>query len=108
MAFPVSVKGVVVIGGRVPLPRNERAEWELPGGRLESGEQPIETVRRELLEELAIAVEPLRAIDSWLYRVRPEREVLIVTYGCRSLETAPPRVSAEHAAWLAEIARTRG
>jgi ADP-ribose pyrophosphatase YjhB (NUDIX family) len=36
--FPVSVKGVVVQGGKVLLLRNERDEWELPGGKLEVGE----------------------------------------------------------------------
>jgi 8-oxo-dGTP pyrophosphatase MutT (NUDIX family) len=37
-AFPVSAKGVVVRDGEVVLLRNERDEWELPGGRLELGE----------------------------------------------------------------------
>jgi len=36
--FPVSVKGVVVRDGRVLLLRNERDEWELPGGKLDLGE----------------------------------------------------------------------
>jgi hypothetical protein len=31
--FPVSVKGVAVQAGKVLLLENERAEWELPGGR---------------------------------------------------------------------------
>ena len=30
---PVSVKGVLLIAGRVLLLRNDRDEWELPGGR---------------------------------------------------------------------------
>jgi len=38
--FPVSVKGVAVQGGKVLLLRNERDEWELPGGKLEPGEDP--------------------------------------------------------------------
>ena len=33
--FPVSVKGVAVQAGKVLLLENERAEWELPGGKLE-------------------------------------------------------------------------
>jgi hypothetical protein len=32
--FPVSVKGVTVQAGKVLLLENERAEWELPGGKL--------------------------------------------------------------------------
>ena len=50
--FPVSVKAVVEVGGRVPLLRNERAEWELPGGRLEAGEELEAAVEREVREEL--------------------------------------------------------
>jgi mutator protein MutT len=82
--YPVSVKGVVFIDGRVVLLQNERDEWELPGGRLESGETPAECVAREILEELGIRVEVAAILDSWLYKVGGESEVLIVTYGCRS------------------------
>lgn len=36
--WPVSVKGVALdASGRVALLKNERREWELPGGRLEIG-----------------------------------------------------------------------
>jgi 8-oxo-dGTP pyrophosphatase MutT (NUDIX family) len=49
--FPVSVKGVAVQDGRVLLPENERAEWELPGGKLEPGEDPADCVVREISEE---------------------------------------------------------
>ena len=81
--FPVSVKGVLMIDGRVVLLRNERAEWELPGGRLEAGEDPAACVAREIREELAVEVEVAAILDSWLYEVLPGREVVIVTYGCR-------------------------
>lgn len=38
--FPVAIKGVVTIDGRVCLLFNEHDEWELPGGKLEPGESP--------------------------------------------------------------------
>jgi hypothetical protein len=38
MNFPVSIKGVLFEAGRVVLLENERGEWELRGGRLESEE----------------------------------------------------------------------
>ena len=50
-AFPVSVKGVAIQDGRVLLLENERGEWELPGGKLELGEDPQECVVREITEE---------------------------------------------------------
>ncbi len=52
MNFPVSVKGVLLEGDRVVLLENERQEWELPGGRLERGEDPIACLTREFAEEL--------------------------------------------------------
>ena len=39
MRFPVSVKGVLLEGDRVVFLLN--VEWELPGGRLERGEDPV-------------------------------------------------------------------
>jgi 8-oxo-dGTP pyrophosphatase MutT (NUDIX family) len=39
--WPVSIKGVACdTEGRVLLLKNERAEWELPGGRLEGRTMP--------------------------------------------------------------------
>jgi mutator protein MutT len=95
--YPVSIKGVVFIDGRVVLLQNERDEWELPGGRLEPGEIPAECVTREILEELGIRVEVASILDSWLYDISGEIEVLIVTYGCRTRD-AELVVSHEHKA----------
>jgi 8-oxo-dGTP pyrophosphatase MutT (NUDIX family) len=38
--WPVSIKAVVFVEGKVILLLNDRAEWELPGGRLEKGDTP--------------------------------------------------------------------
>jgi ADP-ribose pyrophosphatase YjhB (NUDIX family) len=55
MPFPVSVKGVLMDGDTVVLLENERKEWELPGGRLESGEESPRCLVREF-QELAADV----------------------------------------------------
>ena len=96
--FPVSIKGVVFVGERVVLLKNERKEWELPGGRLEAGESPAACVVREIGEELAIDVTADELLDCWLYEVLPGREVVIVTYGCRYDGDGVVRVSHEHSA----------
>jgi hypothetical protein len=67
----VSVKGVLLVDGYVALVRNERDEWELPGGRLEAGE----------------------LLDVWRYAIPGAGEVLIVTY---AMQIDSP----EHARWL--------
>ena len=99
--FPVSIKGVVLIGGRVVLLKNERDEWELPGGRLESGEDPEACLVREISEELSIRVEVGQLLDCWRYEVGGSGsgggEVVIVTYGCRTADRIVTR-SAEHSA----------
>jgi 8-oxo-dGTP pyrophosphatase MutT (NUDIX family) len=95
-AFPVSVKGVAVQQGRVLLLENERAEWELPGGKLEIGEDPPTCVVREIGEETGWQVTAGPVLDCWQYHIREGRDVVIVTYGCYVASTTPPAVSSEH------------
>jgi 8-oxo-dGTP pyrophosphatase MutT (NUDIX family) len=94
--FPVLAKAVLFEADRVVLLENERGEWELPGGRLEAGEDPIACVVREVAEELGAAVAVATILDSWVYEVLPGREVLIVTYGVRRTAPDEMRVSGEH------------
>jgi 8-oxo-dGTP pyrophosphatase MutT (NUDIX family) len=94
--FPVSIKGVVFREDRVILLRNERDEWELPGGKLELGEAPQDCCAREILEELSVAVTVERLLDCWLYDILGRVKVLIVTYGCMLDSGAPISVSSEH------------
>jgi 8-oxo-dGTP pyrophosphatase MutT (NUDIX family) len=94
--WPVSIKGVVLVGGKLVLLRNERAEWELPGGRLERGEEPETCLAREIAEELSLKVEVGPLLDCWRHPVLPGKEVLVVTYGCAPLAVGAPRLSHEH------------
>lgn len=95
-AFPVSIKGVAVQGGKVLLLQNERNEWELPGGKLERGEDPADCVIREIGEEAGWQVTAGPLLDCWQYHIREGQDVVIVTYGCPVLCDDPPVVSDEH------------
>lgn len=98
MRWPVSVKGVVIDShGHVLLGKNDRDEWELLGGRLEAGEDPEETVVRELAEESGLIVAPQRLLRAWVLEPFPGSAVLIVTYGC-TMRGGELRGSAEHSA----------
>ncbi len=95
-AFPVSVKGVVVRAGGVLLLKNERDEWELPGGKLELAEDPRACVAREIGEEAGWRVITGPILDCWQYHIGEGKDVVIVTYGCHVASDGPPVVSPEH------------
>ena len=94
--FPVSVKGVLVRDGHVVLLRNEREEWELPGGKLELDESPEQCLAREIDEELGLTVVAHRVLDAWVYTIAPGVRVLILTFGCTESSRADAAVSHEH------------
>jgi 8-oxo-dGTP pyrophosphatase MutT (NUDIX family) len=103
LLWPVSIKGVVTADRHVLLMLNERDQWELPGGRLEVGESPVQCVEREIREETGLAVAAGRIVDSWVYPVVPEQHVVIVTYRCTNFDEIPAvAISDEHhaARWV--------
>ena len=55
------VQGILERDGRILLARRalepRRGRWDLPGGFLEEGEDPLEGLRREFLEETGLDVE---------------------------------------------------
>ncbi|MBK8160008.1 MAG: NUDIX domain-containing protein [Rhodospirillaceae bacterium] len=67
------MKGVLLVANEVVLLKNERDEWELPGGRLEAGEEPDLCLAREITEELGIAVRVADLLDCWRYPVLADR-----------------------------------
>lgn len=95
--FTVSIKGVFFTSsGEVVLLMNERDEWELPGGRIETGESPEECVEREISEELSVSVAAAELLDTYLFEVIPGKHVFIVTYGCALRSPFSPQLSHEH------------
>ncbi|WP_232696455.1 NUDIX hydrolase [Brevibacillus daliensis] len=98
LRLPISIKGVIVHHDKVLLLKNERNEWELPGGRLEENETPEECVLREIAEETALICTTTGLIDTWVYTVAKGKQVFIVTYLCHILlpDSDSLRISDEH------------
>jgi len=96
--FPVSVKGIVYHDRKVVLLKNERDEWELPGGKLELGEAPEVCVVREIEEELGLIAQTGPLLDAWIYHIFEGVDVLILTYGCSTTPFSEIMHSPEHKA----------
>jgi 8-oxo-dGTP pyrophosphatase MutT (NUDIX family) len=95
--FPVSAKGVVFFGTRVPLLLNERDEWELPGGKVGKLEPVEDCLQRELEEELGIVCTVGKILGCYNYHIADRWPVIVVGYVCYTDD--PPdrcRVSHEH------------
>ena len=58
--------------GRVLLARRAHppfeGSWDIPGGFLDEGEDPLDGLRRELREETGLEVEPERFLGIWIDR----------------------------------------
>lgn len=117
-SHPVSVKGVLFRKKNgaleVLLLRNERSEWELPGGRIDGSETHAECLAREFIEETALAVEVGPLVHGGVLIIEPPyapatTNITISAYGCRLKEPAGSEpsivLSGEHkdARWMPVI-----
>jgi len=96
IALPISIKGIIIENNHVLLLKNDRNEWELPGGRLEVDEDPEKCLIREIYEELRLNCMVNCIIDSWVYEVFQGKYVFIVTYLCKCNDTSNVIISEEH------------
>jgi 8-oxo-dGTP diphosphatase len=78
--------GRVLIAER-PRGKSMAGLWEFPGGKIEAGERPEETVIRELKEELGIDVkEACLAPFTFASHAYPDFQLLMPLYVCRRWE----------------------
>jgi 8-oxo-dGTP diphosphatase len=94
----VAACALVDADGRVLLAQRPEGKpmaglWEFPGGKVEQGERPEETLIRELEEELGIVVrEPCLAPLTFASHTYPDFHLLMPLFVCRRWEgTVMPR-----------------
>jgi 8-oxo-dGTP diphosphatase len=96
----VDADGRVLLAQR-PAGRAMAGLWEFPGGKVEAGERPEQTVIRELSEELGISVtEACLAPLTFASHEYPDFHLLMPLYVCRRWEGAVTPKEGQALAWV--------
>ena len=90
-----------VLIARRPAGKPMAGLWEFPGGKVEDGERPEDTLMRELLEELAITVrEACLAPLTFASHAYPDFHLLMPLYICRRWEGVVQACEGQELAWV--------
>jgi len=95
---------LLVERGKEPL----MGYWSIPGGIVETGEKLEEGIRREVLEETGLDVEPYLMFEIFERIIpdvegKPEYHYVLIDYLCRRLSGQPaPASDASQVAWVSE------
>ena len=110
MEGPVLVTAAVIIRGdrllisqRLPDSRFEPNKWEFPGGKVDFGEHPEGSLKRELLEELGVEAEVLSLYGtaSHVYDQNGMiRHVVIMFYRCDIQKGEPMVIDCQDMKWV--------
>lgn len=97
--------GEILIARRPLHHKVAGGEWEFPGGKVEPGEDPRSTVRREISEELGldIAVGDLVDVSSHVYPLESgdDLHVVLIGYHCSLLGGELRLNDVAEIAWIA-------
>ena len=96
----IDTDGRVLLAER-PAGRTMAGLWEFPGGKIEQGERPEQTLIRELKEELGITVEePCLAPLTFASHGYPDFHLLMPLYVCRRWEGIAAPLEGQKLAWV--------
>jgi 8-oxo-dGTP diphosphatase len=96
----IDTDGRVLIAER-PAGRTMAGLWEFPGGKVENGERPEETLIRELEEELGITVnEACLAPLTFASHAYPDFYLLMPLYVCRRWTGMVTAKEGQRLAWV--------
>ena len=99
----VDVEGRVLLAQR-PEGKSMAGLWEFPGGKVESGEAPEETLIRELKEELEIDVTAsCLAPFTFASHAYDDFHLLMPLYVCRKWQGIPRPVEGQVLKWVKPV-----
>lgn len=93
--------GDVLLGQR-PVGKPYAGYWEFPGGKVEEGEQIIDALRRELLEELGVTI---MTAEAWccVEHIYPHAHVRLHFYISKQWQGEPQSLEGQAFAWQGQV-----
>ena len=96
----IDADGRVLLAER-PAGKAMAGLWEFPGGKVEAGERPEETLIREMKEELGIVIrEPCLAPLTFASHAYPDFHLLMPLFVCRRWEGIVQAQEGQKLAWV--------
>jgi len=87
----VTAKAVIKKDDQILLVKEPDNRWEFPGGKVEFGETPEETLKRELQEELGLTqdlkIGPILNAWSWVFKFEVHLQFFMLAYSCQTSQT---------------------
>lgn len=73
--------------------------WEFPGGKVEEGESPSESIVREIKEELDIDISVDNVFDV-IHHKYEKRNIILIVYNCTYLSGVPKAIECNNFKWV--------
>ena len=99
--FRIAVKAFIVNNGKAllikrrPNDAHSPGKWDIPGGRLDLGENPLEGIKRECKEEVNLDVEILLPVDIQHFTRDDSQRITMIIFLCKPL-SEDIKLSEEH------------
>ena len=93
--FPVSAKVVIIDDNKVLCLKNERNEWDFPGGKINYNEDIEESLKREIKEETNLKIKNLNILNPVNLKFNGV-SVIVLIYSANISCNSPIIISYEH------------
>ena len=85
-----AIKAVIIHGNKFLVIRQKignKVTWDLPGGKVDYGESPYDTLHREVKEEVCLDIEIIKPIGMWWFFREDGYQIVCSTFLCKAEHT---------------------